>query len=119
MRGPAKPDMPADVLSLLDAPLTDELVLERLHSVIDPELGVDIVSLGLVYDVAVDAAGGVDIEMTLTTPGCPLGGMLEDDIRAALVPLPRVSDVRVTLVWDPPWEPEAMSDEARERLGWS
>ncbi len=106
------------VLGLLGEPLSPELVRGLLRGVIDPELGVNIVDLGLVYDVAVDAEGLVVIEMTLTTPGCPLGGFLEDDIRACLSGLPQVRDVRVTLVWDPPWAPEAMSDAAKEQLGW-
>jgi metal-sulfur cluster biosynthetic enzyme len=106
------------VLGLLAEPLTPELVRAVLHDVIDPELGVNIVDLGLVYDIAVDDGGTVEIEMTLTTPGCPLGGFLEDQIRACLTALPQVRDVRVELVWEPPWEAEAMSDAAKEQLGW-
>ncbi len=106
------------VLGLLAEPLTPELARALLSDVIDPELGVNIVDLGLVYEVTVDCGGVVEIEMTLTTPGCPLGGFLEDQIRACLTVLPQVSDVSVRLVWDPPWEPEAMSDAAREQLGW-
>ncbi len=56
--------------------------------------------------------------MTLTTPGCPLGGFLDDQIRACLTQLPQVPDVRVELVWEPPWGPAAMSDAAKEQLGW-
>ena len=56
--------------------------------------------------------------MTLTTPGCPLGGFLDDQIRACLAQLPQISDVRVDLVWEPSWQPEAMSDAAKEQLGW-
>lgn len=106
------------MLGLLTEPLTPGLVRGLLRTVIDPELGVNIVDLGLVYDIAADATGLVGIEMTLTTPGCPLGGFLEDEIRACLTQLPQVSDIRVELVWEPPWEPAAMSDAAKERLGW-
>lgn len=106
------------VLGLLAEPLRPELVRGLLRSVLDPELGVNIVDLGLVYDVAVDGDGTVLIEMTLTTPGCPLGGFLEDQIRACLMPLPQVRDVLLELVWEPPWEPAAMSDAAKEQLGW-
>lgn len=106
------------VLGLLVERLTPELVRALLRDVIDPELGVNIVDLGLVYDLAIDDSGTVAIEMTLTTPGCPLGGYLEDQIRACLTALPQVSDVTVQLVWDPPWEPEAMSNAAGEQLGW-
>jgi len=56
--------------------------------------------------------------MTLTTPGCPLGGFLDDQIRMCLTALPQVREVRVELVWEPPWEPQAMSDVAKEQLGW-
>jgi metal-sulfur cluster biosynthetic enzyme len=106
-------------LGLLTRPLDAGLVLEMLRSVIDPELGVNIVDLGLVHDVAVDPDGNVAIEMTLTTPGCPLGGFLDDQIRACLAQLPQVRGVAVRLVWEPPWDPTAMSDVAREQLGWA
>ncbi len=106
-------------LGLLTRPLDAGLVRGMLRSVIDPELGVNIVDLGLVYDVAIAADGSVAIEMTLTTPGCPLGGFLEDQIRACLAQLPQVRGVAVRLVWEPPWSPEAMSEAAREQLGWA
>lgn len=107
------------VLGLLTRPLTAELVRGLLRTVIDPELGVNIVDLGLVYRIGVGADGAVAIEMTLTTPGCPLGGFLDDQIRSCLAQLPQVRDVRVELVWQPPWDPEAMNDAAREQLGWA
>lgn len=106
------------MLGLLAEPLGPELVRRLLRAVIDPELGVNIVDLGLVYGIAVDAGGTVAIEMTLTTPGCPLGGFLKDEIRACLTQLPQVRDVEVALVWEPPWEPAAMSEAAKEQLGW-
>lgn len=106
------------MLGLLTEPLTAELVRGQLRAVIDPELGVNIVDLGLVYGVQVGEHGAVAIEMTLTTPGCPLGGFLDDQIHAALSPLPQVREVAVELVWEPAWEPEAMSDAAKEQLGW-
>jgi len=122
---PAKPSAPhadepvaSGVLGLLSEPLSEELVRSRLRAVIDPELGVNIVDLGLVYGIELEERGTVAIEMTLTTPGCPLGGFLDDQIRAALAVLPQVRDVRLELVWEPPWQPEAMSDAAREQLGW-
>ena len=108
---------PGGTLGLLSAPLTPELAIAMLRGVIDPELGVNIVDLGLVYDLAV-AEGAVRIAMTLTTPGCPLGGYLEDEIRGCLGRLPQVRDVSVRLVWEPPWDPERMSDAARAQLGW-
>jgi len=97
--------------------LDANLVLEMLRSVIDPELGVNIVDLGLVYDVAISPDGVVSIAMTLTAPGCPLGGFLEEQIRACLAQLPQVRGTVVELVWDPPWDPSAMSEAARRQLG--
>lgn len=107
------------VLGLLTRPVTPELVRGLLRTVIDPELGVNIVDLGLVYDVVIDDDGTVAIEMTLTTPGCPLGGFLDDQIRGCLAQLPQVRHVQVGLVWEPLWDPAAMSDAAREQLGWA
>ena len=120
MRPTAETDTAATapgVLGLFGEPLSAELVQRQLFDVIDPELGVNIVDLGLVYDIEV-ADGSVAIEMTLTTPGCPLGGFIEDSIQACLHSLPQVRDVAVRLVWDPPWDPQVMSDAAKEELGW-
>ncbi len=108
---------PVGALGLLAAPLTPELVAVLLHEVIDPELGVNIVDLGLVYDLTVTDDRRVRIAMTLTTPGCPLAGFLEEEIRGRLRQLPQVRDVSVRLVWEPPWDPERMSDAARAQLG--
>lgn len=90
---------------------------ELLHEVIDPEIGVNIVDLGLVFDVMV--AGRVAaVWMTLTTPGCPLGGYLDDAIRQTLTQMPEVDDTRMDLVWEPAWGPHLMSDQAKQQLGW-
>ena len=91
-------------------------VLESLHAVIDPELGLDIVSLGMVYVVTV-VGSSVNIEMTLTTPGCPLHASIEADVKHVLGQVPGVDEVSVELVWDPPWTPDAMSDTAKSTLG--
>lgn len=115
----ADPGDALGVLGRLSQPLDAALVRELLREVIDPELGVNIVDLGLVYGIGVSDAGVVEIEMTLTTPGCPLGGYLDDQIRGCLAQLPQVRAVSVELVWEPAWEPEEMSDAAREQLGWS
>lgn len=90
---------------------------EQLRGVLDPELGVNIVDLGLVYRVGVDA-GSVSVTMTMTSPGCPLGRYLEDEIVAALRALAWVEDADVQIVWDPPWGPHLMSGLARMQLGW-
>jgi metal-sulfur cluster biosynthetic enzyme len=109
--------LPDRVTDLLGKP-TPGLVTGLLYDVIDPELGVNIVDLGLLRDVEVDAEGNVTVVMTLTAPGCPLGGYLEGEIEAAVRQLPAAREVRVELVWDPPWHPDQMTDAAREQLGW-
>ena len=95
-----------------------ELIRSALGQVYDPEIGIDIVSLGLVYDVELDDAGLLSVDMTLTSPYCPLGGVIQSQAHAVCAPLPGVKDVRVNLVWSPPWDPRVMaSDEAKLELG--
>jgi metal-sulfur cluster biosynthetic enzyme len=100
-----------------DAPVGKEAVLEALRNVVDPELGINIVDLGLVYEVEIDAAGGVDITYSLTTMGCPIGPMIEDQMRQFLTPVSGVGEVRPEMVLRPAWSPEMMSDEAKAALG--
>jgi metal-sulfur cluster biosynthetic enzyme len=92
-------------------------VLDALKQVYDPELGINIVDLGLVYDVQVSDEGDVDITYSLTTMGCPIGPLIEDQIRAFLAPVEGVGEIRPELVFRPPWSPELMSDEAKAALG--
>jgi metal-sulfur cluster biosynthetic enzyme len=95
-----------------------ELIRAALGQVYDPEIGIDIVSLGLVYDVELDDAGLLNVDMTLTSPYCPLGSVIRGQAHAVCAPLPGVRDVRVNLVWSPPWDPRVMaSEEARLELG--
>ena len=94
-----------------------EAVLDALRNVFDPELGINIVDLGLVYDVQIDAEGGVDITYSLTTMWCPIGPMIEDQMRQFLAGVPGVDEVRPEMVLRPPWTPEMMSDEAKAALG--
>jgi len=95
-----------------------ELIRSALGQVYDPEIGIDIVSLGLVYDVELDDAGLLSVDLTLTSPYCPLGGVIQAQAHAVCAPLPGVEDVRVNLVWSPPWDPRTMaSDEAKLELG--
>ena len=99
--------------------MSTEQILEALRGVQDPEAGMSIVDLGLVYAVE-SAANGVRVDLTLTSPSCPMGPFLIDEIIAAVRGVvPGTPDVRVELVWDPPWTPERMSAEARSRFGWS
>src|SRR5665647_1095739 len=92
-------------------------ILAALKTVIDPELGINIVDLGLIYRSA-RTANGIDIALTMTTPACPLGEMMTDEIKLVLRDrFPDLPDVRVEIVWDPPWSPELMSEESRRQLG--
>lgn len=96
---------------------TKEYILGALENVIDPELGIDIVNLGLVYDVDLDEDGVCTVTMTLTTMGCPLAGHIEQDIQYALSDLPEVKETRTNIVWDPPWDKDKMSRYAKIALG--
>ena len=102
--------------SSTEAPSEDE-VLEALKSVIDPELGINIVDLGLVYEVDIAEGGDVDIQYTLTTMGCPIGPLIEDQMRAFLAPVSGIGEVRPEMVLRPAWTPEMMSDEAKAAMG--
>jgi metal-sulfur cluster biosynthetic enzyme len=94
-----------------------ERVLQALTQVYDPELGINIVDLGLVYEVDVQDNGDVDIRYSLTTMGCPIGPLIEDQMRAFLAPVDGLGEVRPELVFRPPWSPELMSEEAKAALG--
>lgn len=97
-------------------PITEAGVREALRQVIDPELGINIVDLGLVYGIAIEGAL-VRISMTMTTPACPLGGYLKDLVFSTLKQrMPDVEDLDIDLVWDPPWSPDMMSAEAHRQL---
>lgn len=112
------PDERIGLARLLATPVAPEVLVDRLRAVLDPELGIDIVDLGLVYDArAVD--GVARILMTTTTPVCPIGSYLTDAIRWALLEVDGLFDVEVELTHDPPWSPDRMSDEAKVRLGWT
>ena len=98
----------------LDA-LTDQLV-EKLKTVFDPEIPVDIYELGLIYRVDVSDDKDVAIDMTLTAPGCPVAGEMPEWVRDAVLTIPEVRSCTVELVFDPPWDPSRMSDEAKLQL---
>ncbi|HEY8448871.1 MAG TPA: metal-sulfur cluster assembly factor [Bacillota bacterium] len=93
-------------------------VRAALKDVIDPELGFNIIDLGLVYGIEIEG-GRVNIRMTMTTPGCPAAHYLEQAVDQRLRALPGVEDVRVDVVWMPPWTPDKMSDEAKRWLGFA
>jgi FeS assembly SUF system protein len=94
-----------------------ELVLEALKTCYDPEIPYNIVDLGLIYDLQISDEGYVFIRMTVTTPACPVGPYLEDQVREAVLGVPGVRDVAVQIVFDPPWTIERMSEQARRDLG--
>ncbi len=96
---------------------SEDLVLEALKDVYDPEIGINVVDLGLVYNVAVDS-GKVDIDMTLTSMGCPAGPMLVEQAQEAVGSLPGVQTVNVDIVWSPAWNPSLMSEDAKLELGY-
>ena len=110
---------PLDLFSLVSGQPGPDTLRDLLRDVIDPEIGINIVDLGLLYDIRLSGDGTAAIKMTLTTPGCPLGGYLTDSIRDTLQDVPGVAGVDVQIVWEPPWDPgEMMSDWAKDELGW-
>ena len=102
-------------------PVTEQDVLSALKSCYDPEIPVNIVDLGLVYGMEIlDGADGtkkVAVKMTLTAQGCGMGASIAHDAKQKLMTLPGISEADVDLVWDPPWNPQMISPEGRERLG--
>jgi FeS assembly SUF system protein len=96
--------------------LTDR-VIDTLKSIYDPEIPVDIYELGLIYDIAISDDGDAVITMTLTTPHCPVAESMPGEVEMRVLSVPGIRDAEVKLVWDPPWDPSKMSDEARLELG--
>lgn len=98
--------------------ITKEKVLEELKKIIDPEININIVDLGLIYDVLIDdKKGAVEIVMTLTTPGCPLSMVFDEWVPEAVRKVEGVKDVKINLVWEPPWNPDKISDDTKEEMG--
>jgi len=94
-----------------------EPVLEALKTVRDPEIPLNLVDLGLIYELLVKKGGIVFVEMTLTTPACPVAQSMPGEVENAISAVPGVSEVRVKLVWSPPWDRDRMSEEAKLELG--
>ncbi len=109
--------MDGSPLDKLNAQATEALIVEVLRTIFDPELPVNIYDLGLIYKVEVDAAGVATIQMTLTTPACPVAETLPPEVEAKVTSVDGVSDAHVELVWEPPWTPDRMSDAARLDAG--
>ena len=92
-------------------------IVEALSKVFDPEIPVNIYELGLIYDILADRGGVVGIRMTLTAPSCPSAQQLPLDVKQRVAEVPDVTDVKVDVVWDPPWDRDRMSDAAKLQLG--
>lgn len=103
-----------------DGPFEEERVWDELRNCYDPEIPVNIVDLGLIYGVQIsDAEAGKDVQvqMTLTAPGCGMGPMIAEDARMRILAIPGVSSANVAVVWDPPWSPDRITPAGREKLG--
>ncbi len=98
--------------------ITEADILQALRAVHDPEVGVNIVDLGLVYSTEIDG-DSVRVVMTMTTPACPMHSYLTEEVREAILDrFEEVEDVTVKLVWDPPWSPQMISERGKRQLGW-
>ncbi len=118
---PAPPEPGTETAELVpDAANTGALrpkIVEAIQTVYDPEIPVNIWELGLVYEVVVDAAGVAGVRMTLTAPGCPAAQSLPVEVATKVRAVPGVTDVKVDVVWDPPWDKDRMSEAAKLQLG--
>ena len=97
--------------------LTEELILEKLKEVIDPEIGIDVVNLGLIYELKLNPDNTVYVKMTMTTPGCPLTMWILRAVEDKILEIPGVKDAEIELTFDPPWTPDRISPEYKKRLG--
>jgi FeS assembly SUF system protein len=99
------------------AAAAEDQVIAAMRTVFDPEIPVNIYDLGLIYETTIHASGTMEIEMSLTAPGCPVAGEMPGEVARAVAALPGAGEVTVRLVWDPPWTPERMSEDAKLALG--
>jgi FeS assembly SUF system protein len=104
-------------METLNETVIEAEVLDALRTCFDPEIPVNIYELGLIYDVHVDSTGMVTIKMTLTSPHCPAAQSLPAEIEGKVKVVPGVTDVKIDIVWEPPWDPSKMSEAARLQLG--
>ena len=110
-------EAPADVAAGEPGGAVYEAVVAALREIFDPEIPVNIYDLGLIYGVDVGDDGAVEVTMTLTTPHCPVAESMPSEVEMRVAAVPGVRDAEVNLVWDPPWDPALMSDEAKLELG--
>jgi len=125
VEAPAKRDEPeqtAEQTRVNDGPFEEEKVWEQLRTVFDPEIPVNVVELGLIYRCEAtelpDGGHRVEIDMSMTAPGCGMADVIQEDVRRKVRSAPGVREVNVRIVWDPPWDASRMSDAARLQLGW-
>ncbi len=109
--------MSEEISATLDVQRIKERVVEELKTVYDPEIPVNIYELGLIYQLEISETGFADVEMTLTSPMCPVAGSLPGEVEAKVKSVSGVADARVELVWDPPWSMDMLTEEARLQLG--
>ena len=102
---------------MAEATLTPDVITEALKTVYDPEIPVNVVDLGLIYDVQVNEGGNVYVQMTLTFPGCGMGPFIAQQAEWAIQDIEGVEEVEIEMVFDPPWTPELISEEAKSQLG--
>ena len=116
---PSAPSAPApgDGAAAVDAAALEERIIAALSTVFDPEIPVNIYELGLIYNIGIDPAANVAVDMTLTSPACPVAESLPGDVEGAVRGVSGVGEVKIELVWDPPWTPDRMSEAARLELG--
>ncbi|MGD2076468.1 MAG: SUF system Fe-S cluster assembly protein [Gammaproteobacteria bacterium] len=116
-REAAREEPEVDLEQIDDDASLEQKVIEALRTIYDPEIPVNIYDLGLIYVVHIDDQGVVNVQMTLTAPACPVAGTLPGQVEEVLRQVVGVRDARVELVWDPPWDQERMSEEAKLTLG--
>lgn len=115
---PNKPEIEASTIPPEELASLTNGIVAALKTVFDPEIPADIYELGLIYKVDIDDSRHVNVDMTLTAPGCPVAGDMPVWVEDAVAAVPGVSGAKATVVFDPPWSPERMSDEAKVAIGW-
>ena len=112
-----RPEPPRDTPPVDPGATLEERVVAALRTVYDPEIPINIHELGLIYQLEIAPEGAVSIQMTLTSPACPVAGALPEEVRRKVAAVPGVTSAKVELVWDPPWDKSRMSEEAQLQLG--
>lgn len=109
--------MKKDTTEVINKQELEEKIIAMLKTCYDPEIPVNIFELGLIYEIQIDNEGNVIVKMTLTSPACPVAGSLPGEVQEKVYSIPEVRNVRVELVWNPPWDKDMMSDAAKLELG--